>query len=324
MYSLSNPSRLPLPIIPLSIERWKVPLTIERWKADYRYTVALALTTENNSNNSIYIFVENHPYIFASIVIFLTILTSWQLWKYVKECEKFAKLDIIKARLKKPWIVNLANWLFGWLCIAFSGYCTLLFVKIIGYTAYMKGESGVELLSLIQLDISIIIFMIFTRNCLTTLTIIIKFIQGTEINWKEYISLIIGFIVLSFLIVSVIGQYYHLNIQIILIVFIIDSIASIIYELNLGLFLSYLKEIIRLPWVKSSLLKLGWKGRLVGLGPLANAGGQNLNQEPVPSNRGSQSSEVQRGRGSHRGHNRPKSRPSTIRPAWHQPSPPRQ
>jgi hypothetical protein len=275
-----------------------IPQSIQRSKDGCGYAVALPLTTVSNTSNSIYIFVENHPYIYACLVILLSILTSWQLWKYITECEKFAKLDFIKARLKNPWIVNFASWIFGWLCIAFSGYCVLLFVKIISYIAYMKGELGVELLSLIQLDISIIIFMLFTRNCLTTLTIIIKFIQGTEINWKEYISLIIGFIVLSFLIVSVIGQYYHLNIQIILIVFIIDSIASIIYELNLGLFLSYLKEIIRLPWVKSSLLKLGWKGRLVGLGPLANAGGQNLNQEPVPSNRGSQSTEVQRGRGS--------------------------
>ena len=36
-------------------------------------------------------------------------------------------------------------------------------------------------------------------------------------------------------------------------------------------------------------------------GPLGNAGGQNLNQEPVPSNRESQSSEAQRGRGNQRG-----------------------
>jgi hypothetical protein len=269
------------------------------------------LTTASNTDINISEMVHNHPYIFASIVILLSILTSWQLWKYVIECDKYAKLDIIKARLKKPLIVNFANWLFGWLCIAFSSYCTLLFVKIIGYIAYMKGESGVELLSLIQLDISIIIFMVFTRNCLTTLTIIIKIIEETEINWKEYISLIIGFIALSLLIITVIGQYYHFNIQILLIVFIIDSIAFIISELNLVLLLSFLKEIIGVPWVKSGLLKLGWKGRLAGLGSLANAsgplatpGGQSLNQESVPSNREARSSEVQRGRGNQRGRQR--------------------
>src|SRR5271154_4949308 len=53
-----------------------IPQSIQRSKGDCRYAVALALTTVNNTDNNIYIFVENHPYIFACLVILLSILTS--------------------------------------------------------------------------------------------------------------------------------------------------------------------------------------------------------------------------------------------------------
>jgi len=53
-----------------------IPQSIQRSKDGCGYAVALPLTTVSNTSNSIYIFVENHPYIYACLVILLSILTS--------------------------------------------------------------------------------------------------------------------------------------------------------------------------------------------------------------------------------------------------------
>ena len=178
-----------------------------------------------------------YQYFYAFISVIVAILAGWQLYNYVKKCEKFAKLDISKSRLKKAWLVKLGEWMFGWLCIAFLGFCGLVCLKGVLYIAHINGWA--ELLPLVQLDIIMIIFMLFTRNCLTTLTIIIQIIEEIEVKWRDYFHLGLGYTI--FLIVMGYPMF-GLSFQIV-IVFIVDLIIYIIYQLEWAIILESLKGI---------------------------------------------------------------------------------
>ena len=125
--------------------------------------------------------------------------------------------------------------MFGWLCIAFLGFSALVCMKGVLLIAHINGWA--ELLSLVQLDISIIIFMLFTRNCLTTLTIIIQIIEEIEVKWRDYFHLGLGYTI--FLIVMGYPLFDHWF----QIVFIVDLIIYIIYQLEWAIILESLKGI---------------------------------------------------------------------------------
>jgi len=129
--------------------------------------------------------------------------------------------------------------MFGWLCIAFLGFSALLCMKGVLFIAHIN--KWVEWLPLLQLDLTMIIFMLFTRNCLTTLSIIIQMIEEIQVKWRDYFHLGSGYtiflIVLGF---PMFDHSIHINVYI---VFIVDFIIYIIYQLEWAIILESLKGI---------------------------------------------------------------------------------